>query len=86
MFLSVSVAISIPTSIHIQNIQTGAWLRHYVYDRVWLSHDGRPTFLSLAAAQVVSLIWHGLDVGYLVMFLSSILYLHAGKVRVEPGT
>lgn len=67
-----------------QNIKTATWLRRYVYERVFLS-KGRPTPASLAVTQVVSLLWHGLDVGYLTMFASSIFYLEAGKVTIGQG-
>jgi len=74
-----------PLPLDPQNMKTAEWLRRYVYQRVFLGKGGAPTSLSMAATQVVSLVWHGLDVGYLTLFLSSILFFQAGKVSATRG-
>eukprot|EP00930_Biecheleria_cincta_P096039 TRINITY_DN87914_c0_g1_i1.p1 TRINITY_DN87914_c0_g1~~TRINITY_DN87914_c0_g1_i1.p1 ORF type:complete len:480 (+),score=76.02 TRINITY_DN87914_c0_g1_i1:113-1552(+) len=61
------------------NIQTGRWLRHYVYERV-KSHNQRATFACLLATQVVSGLWHGLHAGYCLFFFCSAFMLQASKM------
>ncbi|CAE8648747.1 unnamed protein product [Polarella glacialis] len=69
-------AVSLPAH---WNIQTGRWLRHYVYERV-AGRGKKPTFLSLLITQIVSGVWHGLYAGYGLFFFFSAFMLQASKV------
>jgi lysophospholipid acyltransferase len=66
------------------NIQTGAWLRHYVYERI-TPKGSKPTFWSMIVTQTVSGAWHGLYPGYLLFFGTSAFFLQAGKVIYRCG-
>jgi len=60
------------------NIQTGLWLRHYVYDRTTLKGK-KPGFAQLLVTQVVSGVWHGLYAGYWLFFVSSAVFVQGSK-------
>jgi lysophospholipid acyltransferase len=56
-----------------QKLQTGVFLRRYVYERV--TPPGRkPTFRTLLITQLVAGVWHGLYPGYFLFFASSALF------------
>ncbi|CAG9467675.1 unnamed protein product [Pedinophyceae sp. YPF-701] len=70
-----SSSVLIPTD---WNVQTGEFLRHYVYERSTL--DGaKPGALSLILAQTVASLWHGISFGYWVFFITSAIWILAGK-------
>ena len=52
---------------HHWNVQTGTWLRHYVYDRT-TPRGKKPGFKQILITQVVSGVWHGLYARVLVIF------------------
>jgi lysophospholipid acyltransferase len=60
------------------NTRTGAWLRHYAYER--LLARGMPAFAALIATQAIAGVWHGTYAGYALFFTSSSLMLQAAKV------
>ena len=64
---------------HNWNVQTGNWLRNYVYDRT-TPKGKRGGFKQLLVTQVVSGVWHGLYAGYWLFFVSSAVFVHASKV------
>ena len=70
-------AASFPTT---WNTRTGLWLRHYSYERLAPPHKGRAPFWALLATQAVSGIWHGVQPGYALFFVSSSFMFHASKV------
>lgn len=55
------------------NINTGKFLRRYVYERVGGGVVG------LALTQVVSALWHGLREGFLAYFVMSIFLFQSSK-------
>jgi lysophospholipid acyltransferase len=59
------------------NVNTGVFLRRYVYDRV-----GRG-FKGLAVTQLVSGLWHGLREGHLLFFIMTVP-LFAGSKGAPP--
>mmetsp|Transcript_35537 Transcript_35537/g.78847 ORF Transcript_35537/g.78847 Transcript_35537/m.78847 type:complete len:511 (-) Transcript_35537:481-2013(-) len=61
------------------NIQTGNFLRRYVYERL-PARKGKPGFVQLLVTQVVSAIWHGLYAGYLMFFVSTVFFIQASTV------
>ena len=66
------------------NVQTGEWLRHYVYERPEIRMKGTNKrdgvgFLQLLITQTVSGVWHGLYAGYWLFFVSSAVYVHGSK-------
>lgn len=61
------------------NIQTGMWLRNYVYDRV-TPKGTKPGLLQLLITQIVSGVWHGLYAGYWLFFVSSAFAVNAGRL------
>ena len=63
---------------HNWNVQTGIWLRHYVYDRT-TPKGKKPGFPQLLITQVVSGVWHGLYAGYWLFFVSSAVFVHGSK-------
>lgn len=68
------------------NVQTGSWLRRYVYER--LARPGvKPSVVTVLATQVVSGAWHGLYPGYWAFFVTSAFLIEASKVvhRYEQG-
>ena len=62
------------------NTRTGLWLRHYSYERLAPPHRGRAPFWALLATQAVSGVWHGVQPGYALFFVSSSFMFHASKV------
>ncbi|KIY98914.1 hypothetical protein MNEG_9048 [Monoraphidium neglectum] len=59
------------------NISTGMFLRRYVYERL-TPPNGKPTFFTLVATQLVSALWHGLYPGYFLFFVgSAFLFAHS---------
>ena len=63
---------------HHWNVQTGTWLRHYVYDRT-TPRGKKPGFKQILITQVVSGVWHGLYAGYWLFFVSSAVFLQGSK-------
>ncbi len=63
---------------HHWNVQTGIWLRHYVYDRT-TPKGKKPGFTNILITQVVSGVWHGLYAGYWLFFVSSAVFLQGSK-------
>ncbi len=61
------------------NVLTGAWLRHYVYERLPPGRRGRPGFAALLATQLVSGVWHGIFAGYWLFFASTAFAFEASK-------
>jgi len=61
------------------NIQTGMWLRNYVYDRVTPA-GMKPGLTQLLITQIVSGVWHGLYAGYWFFFVSSAFAVNAGRL------
>lgn len=59
------------------NINTGLWLRHYVYERL-LQHR-YSEFTALLVTQTLSGVWHGLYAGYWMFFVGSVAMLQAAK-------
>eukprot|EP00873_Tetraselmis_striata_P000705 jgi/Tetstr1/420969/TSEL_012029.t1 len=60
------------------NIQTGLWLRRYVYDR--LTPIGtKPGFAALMLTQLVSGVWHGLFPGYIMFFSGTALLVQTSR-------
>lgn len=55
------------------NINTGLFLRRYVYERFGGGVVG------LASAQMVSGLWHGLREGHLLFFFFTIFLFHSSK-------
>jgi lysophospholipid acyltransferase len=61
------------------NVQTGMWLRHYVYDRV-TPRGKKPGLLQLLITQTVSGIWHGLYAGYWLFFVSTAFAVNGSRL------
>jgi len=61
------------------NVQTGMWLRHYVYDRV-TPKGKKPGLLQLLITQTVSGVWHGLYAGYWLFFVSTAFAVNAARL------
>lgn len=61
------------------NISVSTWLRHYVYERL-VPKGGKAGFMELLTTQVVSAVWHGLYIGYLLYFIHSALMISGSKV------
>lgn len=60
------------------NVQTGLWLRRYVYDR--LTPIGtKPGFGALMLTQLVSGVWHGLFPGYIMFFSGTALLVQTSR-------
>ena len=62
------------------NTATGAWLRHYSYERLLSRPASLPHFAALLLTQTVSGLWHGVHAGYALFFVGSGLMLQASKV------
>ena len=62
------------------NVRTGAWLRHYCYERLLQRPARLPPFAALMLTQCCSGVWHGTRAGYALFFVGSGLMLHASKV------
>lgn len=62
------------------NVNTGVFLRRYVYERV-----GR-SLLGLAVTQLVSGLWHGLREGHMIFFAMTIPLFAGSKGVLLPGT
>ena len=62
------------------NTATGAWLRHYSYERLLARPAQLPPFAALLLTQTCSGLWHGVHAGYALFFVGSGLMLHASKV------
>ena len=71
--MQVETCTSIAVIPRFWNINTGYFLRRYVYER-W----GGGT-AALAATQMVSGLWHGLREGHLFYFLCTIPMFHSSK-------
>ena len=61
------------------NTATGAWLRHYSYERLLARPARLPPFLALLLTQTCSGLWHGIHAGYALFFVGSGLMLQASK-------
>jgi hypothetical protein len=66
---------------HHWNIQTGKWLRHYVYDRSTPAGK-KPGFRQLLLTQTVSGVWHGLYAGYWCVHVHVIVSLSTSSHRI----
>ena len=62
------------------NTATGAWLRHYSYERLLARPAALPHFAALLLTQTASGLWHGVHAGYALFFVGSGLMLQASKV------
>ncbi|KAF0700823.1 Aste57867_8674 [Aphanomyces stellatus] len=75
--------VEVPTSTRVMinnwNIKVAAWLNTYVYQRVGLTKDGKPTAVSTFASFLVSALWHGLLPGYYFFFIFMGLTLEVGR-------
>lgn len=60
------------------NIQTGKWLRKYVYERLTPS-GGKPTFITLLATQFVAAVWHGLYPGQILFFINTAIAIQVSR-------
>lgn len=56
---------------------TNKWLRFYCYQR---------TEDNLAFTQITSSVWHGLNLGYFMMFGTSVFFVAAGRVVYKLGS
>jgi D-alanyl-lipoteichoic acid acyltransferase DltB (MBOAT superfamily) len=71
--MQVEACTSVATIPRYWNINTGYFLRRYVYER-W----GGGT-IALAATQMISGLWHGLREGHLFYFFLTIPMFHSSK-------
>lgn len=55
------------------NVNTGVFLRRYCYERMGTG------FVSMAATQVISSLWHGLREGFLAFFTGTIFMFQSSK-------
>ncbi|CAM6096515.1 unnamed protein product [Calypogeia fissa] len=63
------------------NIHVGFWLRHYVYEPLsGIGGMGRGGLVQLVGTQVISAVWHGLYIGYLLFFVHSALMIAGARV------
>jgi lysophospholipid acyltransferase len=76
-FLGVELATSAAALPASWNARTGAFLRHYVYER--LTRGRRGGLRTMVATQTVAGVWHGLFPGYAMFFLSSAFMFEAAK-------
>jgi lysophospholipid acyltransferase len=76
-FLSVELATSAAALPAFWNARTGAFLRHYVYER--LTRGRRGGLRTMLATQAVAGVWHGLFPGYAMFFASSAFMFEAAK-------
>jgi lysophospholipid acyltransferase len=76
--LGVELATSAAELPQAWNTCTGAWLRHYCYERLLARRV--PPFAALLVTQATSGMWHGLYAGYGLFFTSSSFMLQAAKV------
>ncbi|XP_073390839.1 lysophospholipid acyltransferase 1 isoform X3 [Physcomitrium patens] len=61
------------------NVSVSTWLRHYVYERL-VPKGGKAGFWQLLMTQVVSAVWHGLYMGYILYFVHSALMISGSRV------
>lgn len=61
------------------NVNTGIFLRRYCYERMGAG------FVSMAATQIVSSLWHGLREGFLAFFSGTILMFQSSKGASLPS-
>ena len=57
------------------NCRTGGWLRTYVYERV-----GGRGFWPVLVTQIVSGVWHGLSIGYVLFFANSAMMINCSRI------
>jgi lysophospholipid acyltransferase len=76
--LGVELATSAAELPQAWNTCTGAWLRHYCYERLLARRV--PPFAALLVTQATSGVWHGVYAGYALFFTSSSFMLQAAKV------
>jgi len=77
VFLGVELATSAAALPAFWNARTGAFLRHYVYER--LTRGGRGGLRTMLATQAVAGVWHGVFPGYAMFFASSAFMFEAAK-------
>ena len=76
-FLGVELATSAAALPAFWNARTGAFLRHYVYER--LTRGRRGGLRTMLATQAVAGVWHGVFPGYAMFFASSAFMFEAAK-------
>lgn len=77
-WLQVESSISVAMTPRYWNINTGLFLRRYVYERFGGGVAG------LAMAQMVSGLWHGLREGHLLFFFCTIFLFQSSKGAPAP--